>query len=153
MNAAPERPQIPPVTWFAVAMCAGSVAVEYAVWPDRVRAGAMTVAVAALALAVLVAVRPRLPAMLRAAALLACAGLLTGCCVSALQFRAWLAQEACVADCGAREWTGVVEADPMEGAFGASARVRLCGGPLDGAVVRVGWPQDVPVPDLGRTVR
>lgn len=153
MSAPPGRPQIPAVAWFAVAMCAGSVAVESVVWPDRMRAGVIVVAAAALALAGVLAARSRMPTALRATALLACAGLLTGCCVSALQSGAWLEQEARVADCGAREWIGVVEADPMENAFGTSARVRIRGGPLDGAVVRIGWPPGEPVPDLGRTVR
>lgn len=153
MSTRPERPQIPPVAWFAVALCAGSVVAENLVWPGRLGAGKLAVAFAAFALAAVVVARTRLPGVVGASVLLACAGLLAGCCVSTLQSWAWVHGQARVADCGARVWTGVVEADPMDGAFGASVRVRLRGGPLDGSVVRVGWPEDTPVPDLGRTVR
>lgn len=153
MSRQPERPQIPPVAWFAVAMCAGAVIVENLVWPDRVRMGALAVSICVIALGAVWSIRARLPVAVGTGALLVCAGLLTGCSLSAVQSWAWLRQQACVADCGARQWTGVVEADPMEGDFGSSVRVRLRGGPLDGGVVRVGWPPNATVPDLGRTVR
>ena len=153
VSAQPQRPQIPPVAWLAAAMCAGSIVAEQLVWPDRLRAGVLAVTIAGLALGAAWCARARLPDAVRTGALLVCAGLLAGCSLSALQSWAWLRQQACANDCGAREWTGVVEADPMTGDFGPSVRIRLRGGPLDGAVVRVGWPPDADVPDLGRTVR
>ncbi|MBN2848101.1 MAG: DNA internalization-related competence protein ComEC/Rec2 [Coriobacteriia bacterium] len=90
---------------------------------------------------------------IRAVRALVVAGLLAGAVVSCLQGEAWLRQCALVADSGAREWTAIVEADPMPGAFGTTVRARIAGGVLDGARVRVRWPQGSPVPELGRTVR
>lgn len=92
------------------------------------------------------------PSVRQIVALLA-TGLLAGSIVSGAQGYGWHRQSMLVRDCGAREWVGHVEADPMPGAYGASLRVRLTGGPLDGARVRVYWPQEAEVPDLGRTVR
>jgi competence protein ComEC len=90
---------------------------------------------------------------LRTGVALIVAGAVAGCVVSLLAGAQWRRQSAVAADCGAREWTGVVTADPLAGAFGPSVEARLVGGPLDGAQVRVGWPSPVPVPELGRVVR
>ncbi|MDO8847826.1 MAG: DNA internalization-related competence protein ComEC/Rec2 [Coriobacteriia bacterium] len=153
MSDAPERPQLPPVAWFALAMCAGCIATEAVVWPSDVRAGRAVVAVAVAITAIIWLGRERVPRGVRAGALLLCAGFAAGSCVCVLQSAAWLRESHIVPDCGAREWTGVVEADPTAGEYGATARVRIRGGPLDGAVVRIGWPEGEEVPELGRTVR
>ena len=153
MTGAPVRPAIAPVAWFALAMWAGSSLAEgvsWALWSDVPLTGTLVVAMAATAGAGFVAwrrpgARPVLALVL--------AGVISGLGVSGLQSAAWHRQIGRVADCGAREWTGVVEADPMPGAFGSTVRVKVTGGPLDKARVRVRWPEEVPVPDLGRTVR
>ncbi|MBN2247835.1 MAG: ComEC/Rec2 family competence protein [Coriobacteriia bacterium] len=89
----------------------------------------------------------------RGPVLLLLAGIVAGAGVSGMQGLAWHRQSETVADCGAREWVGSVEADPMPGRFGSTVRVRIRGGPLDGARVRVYWPPEEPAPDLGRMVR
>ncbi len=152
-TGAPRRPSLPPVLWLAVAMCVGCVAgehVTWARWAETSVAGWLAGVGLGSAAVVMAAVRaPRL----RTIAVLAVAGLLAGTCVSAVQGAQWLAQSATVADCGAREWTGVVEADPTPGTYGTIVRVRITGGPLHGARVRVSWPDGCEAPDLGRTVR
>lgn len=169
------RPAIAPVAWMAVAVCGGCAAGEALWWSvvEKPQAAARGAA-ALLALAVLLAAGFRLlaraawsgglvrraaavvPAVLkpvRAGLVLALAGLVAGAGLSALQGLAYSRQLRMVADCGAREWLGIVEADPMPGTYGTVVRVRITGGPLDGARVRVGWPEGTDVPELGRTVR
>lgn len=154
LNDAPERPPIPPIAWFAVAMCVGAVAAEMLAWRHAISAAVVFAAVCAvLALTAWFGKRGVRRAGTFAVLLVVCSGATAGACLSALQFRAWQDEGAIVADCGAREWTGLVEADAMEGEYGAVVRVRIRGGPLDGAHVRVGWPEGEAVPDLGRTVR
>jgi len=149
----PRRPCMPPAGWFACAMWFGCVLGEAVSW--RLYAGgsvwrSVAAVVVAIALAVTVAVRHRGS---RAAVALCLAGLVAGCGASGMQGVQWHIRSQTVADCGARAWTGRVEADPMPGRFGSTVRVRIRGGPLDGARVRVNWPGGVSVPDLGRTVR
>lgn len=149
----PRRPSVPPIAWFACAMWAGCVLGEtlsWALYGNTVPWGlaasiAMSVLGAALATRRWARVRPVMTLLL--------AGALAGVGASGLQGMVWHRQAALAADCGAREWVGVVEADPMPGRFGATLRVRVRGGPLDGARVRVYWPAEASVPDLGRTVR
>ncbi|MHB1017336.1 MAG: ComEC/Rec2 family competence protein [Coriobacteriia bacterium] len=81
------------------------------------------------------------------------AGVIAGAGVSGMQAVGWHSLSTTAADCGAREWVGIVEADPMPGRFGSTVRVRVRGGPLEGARVRVYWPAEESVPDLGRMVR
>lgn len=149
----PRRPCVPPAAWFACAMWLGCALGEEVSW--RLYAansvwwlGASAAVV--IALGTVIACRHRGP---RAVIALGLAGLIAGCGASGMQGVQWHAQSATTADCGARSWTGRVEADPMPGRFGSTVRVRVRGGPLDGARVRVNWPSEVPVPDLGRTVR
>ena len=153
MSSGPRRPSVPTLAWFAVAMWSGCMAGEHAswsLWGGRPVAPACVAVGGVLAGLGVAAVRCRRSRVL--VALIAC-GLVTGAFVSSVQGWAWHRQSALAADCGAREWTGVVEADPAEGAFGAVVRVRVTGGPLDGARVRVGWPAEQDVPELGRMVR
>lgn len=174
MTGAPTRPTIPPVAWFAVAMWWGAVLAESVTWGRGGGQGsaAVLLCVAAAGLAVLGFVwgrrasakrgpngsgndaeRARVRHRMRAVTATVCVGCAAGLCVSALQGWAWLRQRAVAEDCGAREWVGTVEADPLPGAYGTVARVRIRGGPLDGARVRVGWPKAEDPPELGRVVR
>ncbi|HHJ99199.1 MAG TPA: DNA internalization-related competence protein ComEC/Rec2 [Actinobacteria bacterium] len=122
-------------------------------WRVLTRGSLVAVAVAAAAAGGIAGALALARPAARAALALVAAGFLAGAIVSAAQGYGWCHQTRLVRDCGAREWVGQVEADPMPGAYGATLRVRLVGGPLDGARVRVYWPQDAEVPDLGRTVR
>ncbi len=154
MNEAPERPPIPTIAWFAAAMCAAAAAAEMLAWKAGLAAAVVFAAAStAITLGAWAGRRSIRHAGAVAVVLVACAGATAGASLSVMQFRAWEDEGAIVADCGAREWTGVVEADAMEGQYGAVVRVRIRGGPLDGAHVRVGWPEGECVPDLGRTVR
>ncbi|MRS11543.1 MAG: DNA internalization-related competence protein ComEC/Rec2 [Actinobacteria bacterium] len=156
MNGPPARPDLPPVVWFALAMAAGCVIGEAVSW--RIAEG-FGVAIALRALlpagsgtAIAAAVGWRRAALRPVAALL-CGGLIAGVLLSGLQGAAWQRQVRTAGACGAREWAGTVEADPLPGAFGVVVRVRIEGGPLDGARVRVGWPAETLAPEVGRTVR
>lgn len=152
-DGGPPRPSIPPVAWFACAMWAGCVFGEGVSWALYGHT-AFWIPIAALcATAAITAVAAQRWVAVRGLAVLLIAGIVAGVGASALQGLTWHRQVAIARDCGAREWVGVVEADPMPGRFGATLRVRVRGGPLDGARVRVYWPAEAPVPDLGRMVR
>lgn len=139
-----SRVPIPPIGWFAVSMWAGAVAGE------RVGPGAAPVVACAIcALAGMVRlVRGRTGRLV-----LVAAGLVAGVLVSAMQGAQLQRQMGVALEAGARSWSGIVEADPMSGSFGPSVRVRVQTGPLDGARVRIGWPEDEQIPELGQTVR
>ena len=148
------RPSVPQVAWLAAGMWAGCVAAERASWATwSAESPVRALAPVACALLVALGVGWRGGRTLRGGAALVACGLIAGVCVSGLQSVAWHRQGALVADAGARQWTGVVEADPTPGSYGTTVRVRLQGGPLDRARVRVRWPADAPVPEAGRIVR
>lgn len=140
------RPPIPAVAWFAAAMWGGCVLGEHLATAGRF---AILVAIVLLLFGVAAfAFRQRHTLLV-----IGCVGLMCGAGLSGAQAVALAQQMDLTGECGAREWQGVVEADSMPGAFGAVVRVRIRGGPLDGARVRVRWPEGEPVPELGRRVR
>jgi competence protein ComEC len=143
----PRRPDVPVVAWFALALWAGSAVLE------RVLAGGVSLTM--LGLVAAVAAMGAAAGAWRRRFLIAMVlvGLLAGGALSALQWGSLERQRDIAGACGAREWTAVVCADPVEGQYGGVVRVTLLGGPLDGASVRVCWPQAEALPDLGRTVR
>lgn len=141
------RPSLPPVAWFAGFVWAGCVAAEVVC----TRTGSLAVVVGACA--VLAGLAMRAKRGRRTVALLVWCGLLVGLAVSGARWQALQQQRSIANDTGAREWSGVVEADPTIGTYGPVVRVRVSGGPLHGARVRIAWPPDEDVPDLGRTVR
>lgn len=154
MRSVPQRPVIPAIAWFAVTMWCGAVLGEHLSWVVWSGGGAhsaflvivcFVVAVCAWALAGRSSVRAVLALLV--------AGALAGVVASTLAGTAWRRLGYLASDAGARVWYGTVEADPVEGAFGTTVRVRIRAGPLDGARVRVGWPASAAVPALGRTVR
>lgn len=138
------RPVVPPVAWFAACLWAGAVAGE--------RAAPIALICAAVAAGVVGAAAILLHGRGGRLALVS-AGLVAGMLVSAMQGAQLARQMETARECGARTWSGEVEADPVSGAFGPSVRVCVRGGPLDGARVRVGWPLDAPIPELGQRVR
>ena len=140
------RPPVPAVAWFAVAMWTGCVATEHLLW-----VGGIVFAV--LGAAVLAAVAVMGHWWRTSVVVLACAGLAAGVVASALQGWDLDRQMTIAGDSGARVWQGIVEADPMPGSYGPVARIQLTGGPLDGARVRIGWPESQELPELGRIVR
>lgn len=146
VNADPQRPSVPPVVWFAASMWAGCLAGEYAA--RQLPPAALVLGVAGGFMALFVAARRRNDIVV-----LVVAASLAGTVLSWLQWGLLATQLETVAACGARAWVGVVEADPLPGSYGPVVRVRVQGGPLDSAVVRVGWPTAVEIPDLGRQVR
>lgn len=150
---APRRPSIPPIAWFVCATWVGCVCAERVSWALYGDAFVWWRLASVLAAAGGLGVAGWRWPILRGPVALVLAGLLAGACASGMQAAEWHRQSATVGDCGAREWTGVVESDPVPGRFGATVRVRLAGGPLDGARVRVYWPPEEPMPDLGRMVR
>ena len=79
-------------------------------------------------------------------------GLALGVGCSAMRGASWRAEAAYLADAGARDWTGVVTADPRDGAYGATVRVRVRGGPYDGAILGVRLPKSIEAPEYGRVV-
>jgi len=147
------RPSIPHAGWMAVGMWVGCLAAERASWAawggESPGAGLVVAALAAVGLA---AGASRV-SVLRTVVVLVAFGAVGGVCASGLQGLAWHREAARVVDCGAREWTGIVEADPTPGSYGTVVRVRLTGAPLPSARVRVGWPEGQEVPELGCTVR
>ncbi|MHB8741414.1 MAG: ComEC/Rec2 family competence protein [Coriobacteriia bacterium] len=152
-DAGPRRPSIPPVAWFAGAMWVGCMlgeSVSWAIYGDTSTWSLAAGVVAGTALPGAVAWRWRAA---RGPLTLLLAGVIAGAGVSGMQAVGWHSRSSTAADCGAREWVGIVEADPMPGRFGSTVRVRIRGGPLDGARVRVYWPAEKSVPDLGRMVR
>lgn len=153
VSHAPVRPAIPTAAWFAVGTCAGSVCAEAVAWPFHTgMAAAVSASVFGL-FAVALALWWRARSAVTSCAMVLSAGLLAGCVLSTLQCWSFAQRSATLAHTGAREWTGVVEADPAEGIYGTVLRIRIRGGPLGGARIRVGWPNTEDVPDLGRTVR
>jgi len=86
-------------------------------------------------------------------AVLVLIGLLLGAGVSAMHGASWRSMSSLLADAGARDLTGVVTADPRDGAYGASIRVRVRGGPYDGAILGVRLPSGKDAPEYGRVVR
>ncbi len=160
MTEAPTRPPIPPVLWFALAMWAGCVAGEQAAWSagegaPALLSGVLPLAAVTIAAGAFVArtrnARAALPGWMVAGAIVI-AGVAAGAVVSGAYGAAWWRLAVDAGDAGARQWTGVVEADPLPGTFGTRVRVRITGGPVDGARVLVRWPAEAPVPELGRTV-
>jgi len=149
----PRRPSIPPIAWFACAMWAGCMVGESVLWALYSATSVWRIAATVAAISGVVGgVAWRWPST-RAAAVLVLAGVVAGAGASGMQGLEWQLQSRTAADCGAREWVGVVESDPMLGRFGATLHVRIKGGPLHGARARVYWPSDEAVPDLGRMVR
>ncbi len=160
-RSTPTRPSIPPVVWLAVALWVGSRLAEG--WAWRVWEGAgfpwpgVCVAVAAWFGAATLSVRRRRRIgawdALGTLSVLCLVGLLLGCGVSAMQAASWQVMARRLVDAGARDWTGVVTADPRDGAYGASIRVRASGGPYDAAVLSVRLPSGMSAPEYGRLVR
>jgi len=169
VNATPLRPTIPPIAWFAIAMWAGCSVAEHALHEPAVVRAACTGVMGLSSVAIVGYLARRLHTrgarrstmrsessafhLARTTGALLLIGALAGAGVSAAQGARWSGLRAIAGDCGSRAWVGVVEADPMPGSYGQVVRVRVTGGPLDGARVRVGWPAEVAVPELGRTVR
>lgn len=153
MTAGPVRPAIPRLGWMAGGAWAGACAGEHVSWSLWCGEGLTAWAWAGLVVCVAAVVWSRRRPALRAAVAVTLAGLALGVAASGLQGAAWQRQGRLVGDCGARTWSGTVEEDPTPGAYGTSVQVVVSGGPLDGGRVRVRWPADSPVPDLGRMVR
>ncbi len=154
------RPTLPPVAWLALATWIGAVLGEELVWRAVTGAALLPLALAMVGSAVLAIawalVRRRRSGRFDAAAavlLLAVAGVTVGCSASVLQGRAWLALEEGLADAGAREWVGVVTADPRVGAFGPGIRAKITEGPYRGAVLSVWLSADKEPPEYGQVVR
>ncbi|TDB39767.1 MAG: DNA internalization-related competence protein ComEC/Rec2 [Actinobacteria bacterium] len=155
-----ERPTLPPVAWLAVAAWVGAMSGEHVSWgivtgdPASMQAAMSAVALVA-ALCFLVLRRRRVgrfdPAATAVALVLA--GVMVGGTASMLQGASWRSRTRGLADAGAREWVGMVTADPREGAFGPGIRVRITEGPFRGAVLSVWLSGDDPVPEYGRIVR
>lgn len=143
----PHRPSLPPVAWFAVCVWIGCV------WGERVCTAAGSLLPIAGICTTFVALTLVVRSRRRTLATLLCCGLVAGATVSGTRWHALEHQRDLARDAGARGWMGVVEADPTIGAFGPTVRVQLVGGALAGARVRVAWPTDVDVPELGRSVR
>jgi competence protein ComEC len=146
--------------WLAIATWAGAVLGEEASW--RLTTGATIVpllaasAIAAFCTSALVALRRRRQGRfdsLATALVLVLIGLMVGASASVLQGASWRSRTRGLTDAGAREWVGVVTADPREGAFGPGIRVRIAEGPYRGAVLSVWLSGDDPVPEYGRIVR
>ncbi len=148
------------MAWIAVAAWAGSALGERVAWRAFVGSGgpadAVPVALAVLACVALAGVlrklRGRFGAAATALALVAC-GLALGFGCSLAQGAAWRGRVEGLKDAGAREWTGIVTADPREGAFGPGMRVQVTEGPYRGAVLSVYLPQGSVAPEYGRVVR
>lgn len=153
------RPSIPVALWVAAGVWCGSAAGSLVCWALAGREGAArSAAVLIGAGAALTAVtvrrarrtgRPwaradRLLAVLLALSVAACGALLRG---------AWALGQGRAGEAGVpRAWTGTVVADPLSGSGTTLVTVRLDDGALAGRYV-LRWPEDEPVPDLGRTVR
>lgn len=152
-DVGPRRPSVPPVAWFACAMWVGCMLGEVASWSIYGDATLRGLAAGIVAGAVCAGAAAWRWKAARGPLTVLLAGIVAGAGVSGMLAVGWHSQSATAADCGAREWVGVVEADPMPGRFGSTVRVRVRGGPLDGARVRVYWPSGESVPDLGRMVR
>lgn len=144
MSGECRRPVVPPVAWFATCLWVGAAAGE--LLGSGLVTAAASAGLATVAGAVILRRRGGRVALVTA-------GLVAGVLLSAMQGAQLARQMETALGCGARTWSGDVEADPVSGTFGASVRVRVRGGPLDGARVRVGWPENVQVPELGQSVR
>lgn len=154
------RPVLPPVVWLVIAAWIGATVGEGLAW--RAAGGERWLPPAcalgfALVLALLLALRLRKRhgafSALSAGMLLVVAGVTVGIVLSVMQGAQWRARVAGLEDAGAREWVGVVTADPREGAFGPGVRVRVLEGPFRGAVLSVWLKNDDGIPEYGQVVR
>jgi competence protein ComEC len=155
-----ERPTLPPVAWMAAAVWAGAVLGEDIAW--RSAGGeSVTWRIAAVLLllfgvsAVAFVRRRRCGRFdpVATAAALCVAGVVLGASLSVMQGVAWRARSDGLADADAREWVGVVTADPREGVFGPGIRVRVAEGPFRGAALSVWLSEGSVVPEYGQLVR
>lgn len=87
------------------------------------------------------------------ASVLVVAGLVVGMGAYDARLAAWERRTDSISSAGARTWHAVVIADGAEGRFGERTTVRVEGGPFSGCVVRLGLPDGVRAPDIGRVVR
>ena len=159
----PRRPPIPPICWFAAALWVGSQASErwaWAVWSGTDTADALG-ALAAAAVAALACVAAGVVSRLRrcewaplaSTAVVLGVAFALGVSLSAMHGAAWARMASDVADAGAQDLVGRVVADPREGRFGASLRLAVTDGPLDGMRLRVSVPDGAPVAELGQFVK
>lgn len=158
----PRRPPIPPICWFAAALWAGSQFAEawtWATWSggDARKATGALLAVLGLALACVAGgvtsrLRRRAWAPLASTAVVLGAAVVLGVSLSAMHGVTWLRMANDVADAGARDLVGRVLADPREGRFGASLRVAVTEGSLEGMRLRVNVPDGAPMAELGQHV-
>jgi len=147
-----RRPSIPLALWVAVAMAAGCVLGESATWSVSAASRWWPIAGgAAAALGSLIWARRSRSGAASVLALLT-VGALVGTAASVMQGLRWEQQLEVAAHAGAREWRGTVVADPTPGSFGTTVYMRLDGGALPGARIRVSWPDRKAIPELGQTV-
>ncbi|MEN6429541.1 MAG: DNA internalization-related competence protein ComEC/Rec2 [Coriobacteriales bacterium] len=158
-GAFPTRPTIPPTLWWAAALWAGAAAGESVAWRAWIgqntvwAAAAVVMPCRAAAVYAMALHRHARQAAVTAVVVLLASGVLTGFGVSILQGAQWRSVARLLEDAGAREWEGVVVADPREGRFGPSMRVRVQGAPYQGALLTVYLPGGSAAPELGRRVR
>ncbi|GAB4290679.1 MAG: hypothetical protein Kow0067_17030 [Coriobacteriia bacterium] len=146
------RPAFSRIAWLAAGLWVGVVAGEMAWWAGRTEGGAVSWA-PMLGVGVVVAgVTLAARAAWRRCVVLLVVGVVFGACLSMAEGARVASDGQLLADAGAREWIGTVVADPRDGVFGSSVKLRLSGGPADGALVSVGWPDSVAVPELGERV-
>ncbi|TPW10251.1 MAG: competence protein ComEC, partial [Acidimicrobiaceae bacterium] len=158
---APTRASLPPVVWLAIAVWMGAVLGEgwaWQVWAEGTAPWLVVGCWSALWLVTaFVVTRRRLRTghwdAVGAIAVVFLVGVLVGCGLSVMRGVSWRAQTRLLADAGAREWTGVVTADPRDGRFGPSVRLRIVGGPYDGVALTMRLPAGVTPPEYGRVVR
>ena len=158
----PKRPQVPPICWFAAALWAGSQLAErwtWATWSGADASGATGALLAALGAAfaciaggVVSRLRRHAWAPLGSTTVVLGAAVALGVSLSAMHGAGWARMANGVADAGARDFVGRVLADPREGRFGASLRVAVTEGPLEGMRLRVNVPEGAPIAELGQHV-
>lgn len=160
-RAAPTRASLPPVVWLALAVWIGAVIGESWAWQAWAEGSppwaAVGCCVAVWCVTAYAVARQRRRAghwdTASTLAVLCLTGILVGCGLSVMRGVSWRAQTRLLADAGAREWTGVVTADPRDGRFGPSVRLRVVGGPYDGVALSVRLSEQVTPPEYGRVVR
>lgn len=148
-----RRPTVPVVFWIALAWAGGSVAGE-AAWRAW---GALPHPSAVVGVGALAGLSAFTAWCLRSARALLVVLLLVagtaGVALSVLEGARLSQWEQRARRAGAREWHGVVVADPLPGTYGTTAVVRMSGGELDGARVRVSLPESAEIPELGQAVQ